>query len=67
MKSCCKNPDNWQHDGSRNKKVVDRGNLVQITSENYLTCNVCGGKMSMFVDKSVVDAHRKERVTSERP
>lgn len=66
MKSCCKSPSNWRHDGSRNKQVIDRGDVLQITSQNYLTCKICQRKLSMLVDKTVLEAVRKERVTHER-
>ena len=67
MKQCCKSPANWKHDGTRDKKVIDRGTMVNITQHNYLTCTACGNKMAMFVTKNVLDVKKKERITLVRP
>lgn len=61
MKKCCKQQVNWKHNGTRDKKVEDLGKAVNISAKSYIECHVCGNKMFLKQDKTLVDAPEKSK------
>jgi hypothetical protein len=55
LKKCCKLPENWINNGTKDKDVQDLGKAVNITSKTYITCKECENRMFIHADKKLVD------------